>query len=392
MRVTRRDQLWLTNVFLVTLSACGGSGEEESKADDNSVTMTVTSSDTSSGSSNTASATTANASSDSTMATGATMGSVGATTGTSSTASNSANASSSSSTTGVGGADAGSTTTTPTATTATGVDGGAGAGCSVGPWPAADPAVAGPFATVTEEDVGPLAGEGDDDEPVAFTLFRPEVLGESGLCHPVVTWGNGTGSNPSLYGVLLRHLASHGFVVIASNSPNVASGDPPPMVAGVTWLIEQNDDPTSPFYRRIDVTHVGATGHSQGGFATSMAGGDSQITTIAPLCGATTQRNLHGPALLLCGGQDEVVTCDSIENAFNATDDQPIMFANYLSADHADWVTFFGDEISPMETAVVAWMRVQLMGDTALRPWFYGADCQLCTDSAWQIRQKLMDE
>jgi hypothetical protein len=37
-------------------------------------------------------------------------------------------------------------------------------------------------------------------------------------------------------------------------------------------------------------------------------------------------------------------------------------------------------------------MRVQLMGDTSLRSWFYGADCALCTDSAWEISQKMMDE
>lgn len=37
--------------------------------------------------------------------------------------------------------------------------------------------------------------------------------------------------------------------------------------------------------------------------------------------------------------------------------------------------------------AVVAWMRVQLMGDTSLRPTFYGTSCTLCTDSAWQITQ-----
>jgi predicted dienelactone hydrolase len=65
--------------------------------------------------------------------------------------------------------------------------------------------------------------------------------------------------------VLLNHLASHGFVVIASNSPNVQQGTPEPMLAGVTWVLEQNADPTSVMYQRIDTTHVGATGHSRGG-------------------------------------------------------------------------------------------------------------------------------
>ncbi|HYP78088.1 MAG TPA: hypothetical protein VER12_19080, partial [Polyangiaceae bacterium] len=211
---------------------------------------------------------------------------------------------------------------------------GGGAPCTMGVWPAADPAVAGPFATITENDVGPDAGVGTDGgAPVAFTLFRPKDLNQGGLCHPVITWGNGTGSNPSLYKVLLNHLASHGFVVIASNSPNVAQGTPPPMIAGVTWVLEQNADPTSELFQEIDTAHIGATGHSQGGFATTTAGADSHITTIAPLCGASSQRNLHGPAWLFCGGMDMTVPCSTVQSSFNAINNVPVTLAEYLSVD-----------------------------------------------------------
>ena len=271
--------------------------------------------------------------------------------------------------------------------------GASGTPCTVGAWPTADPTVAGPFATVTETNVGPAAGQGaDGGPPVAFTMFRPKDLSQGGLCHPVVTWGNGTGSNPSLYKVLLNQLASHGFVIIASDSPNVSQGDPPPMVAGVTWVLQQNDDPTSELYQKIDTTHIGATGHSQGGFATTTAGGDSHIVTIAALCGASTQRNLHGPAMLYCGGMDTTVPCSTIMNTYNAITNQPVMLAEYLAADHASWVTFVGKTPSPVEAAVTAWMRVHLMGDTALRSWFYGASCKLCTDPGWSIMQKMMDQ
>ena len=99
------------------------------------------------------------------------------------------------------------------------------------------------------------------------------------------------------------------------------------MLAGVTWVLEQNADPTSVMYQRIDTTHIGATGHSQGGFATTTAGADARITTIAPLCGATTQRNLHGPAMLFCGGMDTTVPCSTIMNAYNGITNQPIMLA-----------------------------------------------------------------
>lgn len=271
--------------------------------------------------------------------------------------------------------------------------GGSSTLCTMGTWPAADPAMRGSFETVTENDVGPAAGEGaDGGAPVAFTMFRPKDLSVGGLCHPVVTWGNGTGSNPSLYKVVLDHLASHGFVVIASNSPNVAQGDPPPMVAGVTWVLEQNDDPSSVLYGRIDTAHIGATGHSQGGFATTTAGGDEHITTIAPFCGASNQRNLHGPAWLFCGGMDTTVPCDTIQRAYDSISNQPVMLAQYVTADHANWITFRGTTPGPVEVAMTAWMRAHLMGDTALRSWFYGSDCKLCTDDAWQVQQKVMDQ
>jgi predicted dienelactone hydrolase len=251
----------------------------------------------------------------------------------------------------------------------------------------------GPFATTTENNVGPAAGVGADGGAAPmFTLFRPTDLKQGGLCHPVITWGNGTGSTPSVYRVLLNHLASHGFVVIASNSPNVMQGNPPPMVAGVTWVLEQNDDPTSVMYQRIDTTHIGATGHSQGGFATTAAAADARITTSAPLCGATAQRNLHGPAMLFCGGMDTTVPCSTIMTAYTGITNQPVMLAEYLAADHVNWVSFSGNTVKPVEVTVTAWMRVHLMGDTALRGRFYGASCTLCQDAAWQVMRKMMDQ
>ena len=43
--------------------------------------------------------------------------------------------------------------------------------------------------------------------------------------HPIISWGNGTGVSPSGYAWLLGHLASWGFVVIASESRNTGSGE-----------------------------------------------------------------------------------------------------------------------------------------------------------------------
>jgi hypothetical protein len=263
----------------------------------------------------------------------------------------------------------------------------------MGSWPTADPTAPGPFKTTIETEVGPQAGAiPDGGTQPRFTLFRPTDMAQGGLCHPVITWGNGTGATPTMYKVLLNNLASHGFVVIGSNSTNVAQGSPAPMLVGITWVIEQNDDPTSVLYHRIDTTHVGATGHSQGAMATSQASSDSRIVASVPIEGAFTQRNLHGPAMFFCGGLDDIVGCDGAKSALAAVTTLPAMYAEYLSVDHGSWMSFNGSKPSVVEATVTAWMRVHLMGDTELRSWFYGASCKLCTDTGWQIDRKNMDQ
>ena len=94
---------------------------------------------------------------------------------------------------------------------------------------------------------------------MAFTMFRPKDLMKR---HPVITWGNGTGTTPPTYRTLLDLYASHGFIVIASNSMNVAQGTPPPMLDGVTWVLEQDTTMGSPLFGHVDRDHIGATAAS----------------------------------------------------------------------------------------------------------------------------------
>jgi dienelactone hydrolase len=246
-----------------------------------------------------------------------------------------------------------------------------------GDWGTADPAMPGPFMTVTENDVGP------DN---AFTMFRPMELTKK---HPVITWGNGTGTMPSTYRSMLTHYASHGFVVIASNNTNVAGGTPPYMIQGVDWVLEQNADMASPLYEHIDPDHIGATGHSQGAFAASAAAADPRISVWAPLQGARSVSGQHGPGLLVCGTMDTTVPCSGASTAFDRIDSMPVMYAELKAASHVNWIA--GGRMHPYAIATTGWFRVHLMGDTALKPMFYGAMCQLCTDSAWVIEQKMLD-
>jgi predicted dienelactone hydrolase len=247
-----------------------------------------------------------------------------------------------------------------------------------GDWGTADPAMPGEFATTTEMMVGP----GN-----SYTMVRPMMLTKR---HPVITWGNGTGTTPPTYRAQLELYASHGFIVIASNSMNVAQGTPPPMLDGVTWVLEQDMTSGSALFEKVDREHIGATGHSQGAFAASSAGGDERIKTIAPIQSLGARRGLHGPALGLCGTMDTVVPCSGNLSSYMAISDQPVMYAELKAADHTNWI-FSPGGAHPYSVITNAWFRVHLMGDTALRPLFYGADCKYCSDDAWVIMRKMMD-
>src|SRR5262245_27960253 len=127
----------------------------------------------------------------------------------------------------------------------------------------------GPFA-VTQQSLGS-----------SCTMFRPTVLGQNGVTHPVILWGNGTFASPSNYAAFLRHLASHGFVVAAANTSNAGNGSQ--MITCLNNVITGNASSSSVLFQRIDTARVGASGHSQGGAGTIMAGRDARVRTTAPL-------------------------------------------------------------------------------------------------------------
>ena len=247
-----------------------------------------------------------------------------------------------------------------------------------GTWPAADPAKTGPFQVTTEMNVGP----GN-----AYTMVRPAMLTTR---HPVITWGNGTGTTPMVYQSLLNLYASHGFIVIASNSMNVAQGDPPPMLDGVTWVLAQDEMAGTNLYQHVDRDHIGATGHSQGAFAASSCGTDARIKTVAPIETLGARNGFHGPMLGLCGSMDTTVPCSGNMRSFMTVTDQPIMYAEFKAADHTNWI-FSPGMPHPYWVITNAWFRLQLMGDTSLRSMFYGPDCTYCKDDQWIVMRKMMD-
>ncbi|GEM_PF-929957 len=284
-----------------------------------------------------------------------------------------------------------------------GTGGGSGlvSGCVGGKqWPTANPGAAGPFQVAADKNVGPLAGYTPDpiygDQQQRFNIYRPKNLADSGYCHPILVWANGHTDNPEpnpplcvvdsgnnkwcgQYLPMMNHLASHGFVVIASLSTTTSRGDPLPTIAGLNWLLEQAEDSTSPYYHRLDTANIGQLGHSEGGMSTCMVASEPRYKALMTICGTRTLSGVHTPMLFFCGGKDSVVNCSGVHDVFASVKDQPAFFMNEKNADHGSWV--YGGANSPSLSGAAAWFRVHLMGDTANRKYFYGSGCTFCSDS-----------
>jgi hypothetical protein len=273
-------------------------------------------------------------------------------------------------------------------------------------WPTADPTKAGSFEVAADKNVGPLAGALPDpiygDEQQRFNVYRPKNLANSGYCHPILIWANGYTDNPEQnppecvtnaaankwcgqYLPMMEHLASHGFVVVASLSTVTGRGDPLPTIVGMDWIIEQNEDSSSPYYHCLDTTKIGQLGHSFGGMSTCLSAADPRYKALATICGTSELTGVHTPMMFFCGGRDDMVPCNGIRNTFRSVTNQPAFFVNELNADHGSWVYQGPDGVSL--SAAAAWFRVYLMDDTANRKFFYGSNCTFCKDSRVQVEQ-----
>lgn len=111
-----------------------------------------------------------------------------------------------------------------------------------------------------------------DREKRFCDIWYPAKLEEAGgrratraMRYPVVSWANGSGQKPEVYDHFLRHLASWGFIVVATRDESTGNGDTTEDAA--SYVVDLGRDRSSVFFNKVDADNVGAAGHSQGGAA-----------------------------------------------------------------------------------------------------------------------------
>jgi hypothetical protein len=211
-----------------------------------------------------------------------------------------------------------------------------------------------------------------------YTLFRPINLNQNGFLFSPLTWGNGIITWPGLYEELLTNVASHGFVVIASNSLSVNDDL---MRTGLDWLIAQNNG-SGELRGKLNTNRAVSMGYSIGGTAAVLVGAHPSVITTVSIHGHAADAALHGP-LLQTTGTEDTVGVPLQQQTYDQSRVQTFL-ATLQGATHFEILDPNGGrEGAP----IIAWLRLWVYGDQGARRFFYGNDCVLCT-APWTTPQR----
>jgi hypothetical protein len=222
-----------------------------------------------------------------------------------------------------------------------------------------------------------------------YSAYRPAVWPDKPV--PVITWGDGTCAQPEGYGALLRYVASYGYFVIAANSRQVGSnntsgmGNAQPMLRALDYAQAANMDSSSPYYKKLDFSKVGAMGHSQGGAATVTAASDSRIKDIIIF---NASDSASKPYLAISGDMDITgFSVSGMQMAVNAAT-VPGAFLYYHNPAGASGDALKGHLVlmlTPERVTgpTVAWWNMWFNSDATAKAQFTpSGSCGLCSSSS----------
>ncbi|MGI5246994.1 alpha/beta hydrolase family protein [Dactylosporangium sp. CA-139066] len=202
--------------------------------------------------------------------------------------------------------------------------------------------------------------------------------------YPLVLWSHGLHGSPEGYQGVTQKIAAAGFVVAAPAYPftndkadpfnqNDMANQPADASAVITEVLKLDTQAGSPLNGRIDTAHVGAAGHSAGGYTTAglLSGNtrDARLKGAVIVSGGSMGGKFSGaatPVLFIHGDADATVPYSSGKSLYDATS-WPKAFLTLLGGDHgaALWGT------TPAANAVTKTMldffRYSLYGDAGAR-------------------------
>ncbi len=231
-----------------------------------------------------------------------------------------------------------------------------------------------------------------------YEIYYPADIAEIDGPLPVIVYVNGTGTVASRYPALQKHMASWGFITIATEETNSWYGFSSEMSVRYLEKINEQEELNGKeniFYHKIDINNIGITGQSQGGFgvvnaATNHRHADNYKAAVILSCNAQTNADLQWeadatlmnvPTLIMgtTGGLDALIanpqTLKLLYSQIPEDTDKMIALRN--DGDHSQSLYY-------MDGYVTAWFMYYLQGDRGAAAAFTGETPEIKSNSFYQ--------
>jgi dienelactone hydrolase len=258
-------------------------------------------------------------------------------------------------------------------------------------------AARGPYS-VGEQDVTVVRTNGTT---FGAMLFYPALSAGSGAAadhrgapFPAISFGHGFLCPPSLYAGTMSHIASWGFIVIATRSGLELFPSHSAYAADISrclhWLREQSRAPSGLWRGVVSTNRWGVSGHSMGGGSGILAAADDpEIQAVGNMAAAETRpsaiaaaKRVHVPVCLLAGSQDALVPPDLHTHPMFENANPPKQFIELQGGWHCGFVDVplpdavcdegsmpRQEQLARSRAILTAFFRLTLADDAAAR-WF----------------------
>ena len=234
------------------------------------------------------------------------------------------------------------------------------------------------------------------EDPIKkYTVYYPEKMETADHTYPMILVVNGTGGKATKYEPEFELYASWGFITVGTQDKGTGTGQT--TVTTLHYMLEQNENPDSIFYHKIDVENIGITGFSQGGAAVfnvltkyEEASYFKAAAPLSPVSEQTAEKTtdypydsakVQCPIMILAGTSGEFETEIVIPVAdLNSQYEKltvPKVMARRVGMDHDHMMYSAGGY-------VLAWFRWHLMGDEEAAKVFIGDNPELMENRLYQ--------
>lgn len=264
------------------------------------------------------------------------------------------------------------------------------------------------YAGLGGYEVSSEAVKSEDKTIGNIRIWYPSEMKNSQDDYPMVVVVNGSNTAALNYEAYFERLASWGFIVVGNDDRQSGIGISTSQT--LDYMLEQNQNPDSLFYEKVDTTNIGIAGYSQGGAGAVRAvteyensglyktifTGSAAHSCLAQMWGGYDASKVSIPWFMTAatGNSDDTGATDAtrewlgvaplsslVENYNAMSDDVFKLRARVAGAEH---------EEMQMKTDgyMTAWMLYQLQGDEEAAKALTGENAKILRNANWQDIEK----